>query len=298
VGYLDAESLRFLQAARDEAPDALILAVSPATAWESALRALRLGADVLLRKPFYPDELRLTIGRLRPATDAASAEDTRTRNTTMIRMAKGLAHEINNPLTAISGWLQILAEDPDFPEKDRGTLAVIQDETRKIGAVVDRMLLLSGEKIPSPQRVSLNGIACRVVTEAEARNPNGARIAMRLPPEPPIVLGDPDQLQRAVGGVLYRLMGATANGAPIRVETARAGGDASFTLYSASAATPKLNGASGFDVFPAEGVDSAAFDLAICRRVVENHGGKVEVRTGKGTAVCITLPAEGRKAYP
>jgi two-component system sporulation sensor kinase A len=251
---------------------------------------------MILRKPFYPDELRLLILRLAGgrARGGAGHDQAEARLSSFGRVARSLAHQINNPLTAISGWLQVLAEDPRSPASSRGTLDIIRDEAGKIRAVVDRLLLLAGQKILAPEPVDLNAVVCQAVSDTERRLPNGGpRIAMRLEPNAPAVLGDPGQLQQAVSGILARLTAPCPKGSVMRVETTHAAGRVTLVFRAPPGTAPRLQEGTLFAPFADEGEDPAAFDLALCRRVIENHGGSVHVCAEGQPSVRLALPTGG-----
>jgi len=86
------------------------------------------------------------------------------------RLSASIAHEIRNPLAAISHAAQLLQESPNLARGDERLTAIIHNHTRRMNAVVENVLLLSRRQAPVPERIRLRDLVesfCREFSEAE-----------------------------------------------------------------------------------------------------------------------------------
>ena len=73
-------------------------------------------------------------------------------------MAAGIAHEINNPLTAVLGFSQLLLEDENIQESAKDNLKLIADSSQRVSDIVKRLLTFARQSTPIKTRVNLNEI--------------------------------------------------------------------------------------------------------------------------------------------
>ncbi|MFC1942987.1 histidine kinase dimerization/phospho-acceptor domain-containing protein [Chloroflexota bacterium] len=72
-------------------------------------------------------------------------------------MAAGIAHEINNPLTGVVGFSDLLLKK-DLPEDIRKDVSIIYEGSRRISSIVDRMLRFARQSKPEQTIVNINDI--------------------------------------------------------------------------------------------------------------------------------------------
>jgi signal transduction histidine kinase len=215
-----------------------------------------------------------------------------------------LAHELRNPLGAISTAAFILGEARDVEPPVVRSIGVIQRQAQHLARLVDDLLDVSRITRGKVElhRVPLN--LAEVVTQAvettrplaEARH---HRLEVSLPPEPLPLLADPTRIEQVLANLIRNAVKFTEPGGLIEVAAAVDGGDAVVRVRDTGA------GISGellprvFDLFVQgrQGLDRSAgglgIGLTLVRRLVEMHGGRVAARSdgpGCGSELTIWLP--------
>lgn len=226
-----------------------------------------------------------------------------------------VAHELNNPLTAIAGFAQLLLEHERDPG-DRIALETIRREAERSSRIVRELLALSrGEPGEEPAPVDVNDVVRYVArTRRYAQSTHGVECTLSLDDPAPITNGGRRQLEQVVLNLLTnaeRAAGARAdsarseatNGAtPHIAVTTRRDGPAIhlFVDDSGPGLTPEaLDHA--WDPFWTEGrEDGTGLGLHVVRRIVEKHGGSVaaELSPFGGARFHVTLPALDGVAAP
>ena len=119
------------------------------------------------------------------------------------QLVSGVAHEVNNPLTAILGFTDLLMENPELPESARRDLRVILQEAQRTKQIVQNLLSFARQMPPQRQPVQLNSILQRTV---QLRSydfiSHGIQVVERLDESLPQVIGDSHQLQQVFLNIL------------------------------------------------------------------------------------------------
>jgi PAS domain S-box-containing protein len=119
------------------------------------------------------------------------------------QLVSGVAHEVNNPLSAIVGFTDLLLENPELPEFAREELGVIQQEAERTRLIVQNMLRFAREMPPQREPVQIN-LVLRQTLELRSyglANRN-VEIVERLAENLPVVVADPHQLEQVFLNVL------------------------------------------------------------------------------------------------
>src|ERR1700751_1807313 len=113
------------------------------------------------------------------------------------QLVSGVAHEVNNPLTAILGFADLLMENSEVPEAARKDLRVILQEAQRTKQIVQNLLSFARQMPPQRKPVQLNGILRRPIQlRAYDFNSHGVEIVEHLDESLPAVVGDSHQLQQ------------------------------------------------------------------------------------------------------
>src|SRR5437879_10962281 len=111
------------------------------------------------------------------------------------QLVSGVAHEVNNPLTAILGFADLLMENADVPEAARKDLRVILQEAQRTKQIVQNLLSFARQMPPQRKPVQLNGILRRTIQlRAYVLQSRAVAVTERLQDHLPFVLGDAHQL--------------------------------------------------------------------------------------------------------
>jgi two-component system NtrC family sensor kinase len=214
------------------------------------------------------------------------------------QLVSGVAHEVNNPLTAILGFADLLMENPELPESARKDMRVILQEAQRTKQIVQNLLSFARQMPPQRRPVQLNTILRRTVQlRAYDFQSHGVEIIEQLDHDLPHVIGDSHQLQQVFLNILnnaYDAVRETARPARIEIVTARIG---SFVEVAFRDNGHGISHAERiFDPFftTKEVGKGTGLGLSICYGIVHEHGGEIlcHNNTGaEGATFIVRLPA-------
>jgi PAS domain S-box-containing protein len=219
------------------------------------------------------------------------------------QLVAGVAHEVNNPLTAILGFADLLMESSDLPETARKDLRVILQEAQRTKQIVQNLLSFARQMPPQRDAVQLNSILRRTVQlRSYDFASHGVEVREHLDEDLPDVIGDAHQLQQVFLNILNNAYDAVHEiGRPARVEImSTKTGDAvevSFRDNGDGIADPgKI-----FDPFftTKEIGKGTGLGLSICYGIVKEHGGEILCHNnfgGQGATFIVRLPAASHNA--
>ncbi len=143
------------------------------------------------------------------------------------QLVSGVAHEVNNPLTAILGFTDLLMENPELPESARRDLRVILQEAQRTKQIVQNLLSFARQMPPQRQPVQLNSILQRTVhLRSYDFTSHGIQVVERFDESMPQVVGDSHQLQQVFLNILnnaYDAVRETSRPARIEIMSSRSG---------------------------------------------------------------------------
>jgi signal transduction histidine kinase/ABC-type uncharacterized transport system substrate-binding protein len=224
------------------------------------------------------------------------------RVATIGQLTTSLAHELNQPLTAILSNAQaaqrFLAAEPVDIEEVREILKDIIDDDKRAGEVIHRLRNLLKKGNPELRALDLNetvGEVARLVSgDALVR---GVSIQLVLAPGIPSVRGDRVPLQQVVLNLVLNGMDAMRKSNPqdriLVLRTARESSSAvRVSVQDAGVGVGEANRDDLFQAFYTTKADGMGMGLAIARSIVEAHGGRLETQSnpGGGATFSFTLP--------
>ncbi len=114
-------------------------------------------------------------------------------------LVSGVAHEVNNPLTAVLGFADLLMDNPEVPESARKDLRVILQEAQRTKQIVQNLLSFARQMPPQRKPVQVNAILRRTVQlRAYDFHSRGVDVIEQLDESLQQVMGDAHQLQNRV----------------------------------------------------------------------------------------------------
>jgi two-component system, LuxR family, sensor kinase FixL len=223
------------------------------------------------------------------------------RLTMLDTLTASLAHEINQPLTALSAnadaaLLMLTAQPPRW--RDLGeALTDIRRDSQRAGEIVRRIRLLSKKAPPQHDTLDLGTTVADVVKLAES-NASLRRISLdvELPACGPVVRGDRTQIQQVVLNLLLNAFDAVqdrpAAERRVRLDVSRRDGAAAIDVGDCGAGLPDERMALLFEAFYTTKEEGLGLGLSICRAIVAAHDGTISAsrNPGSGMTFSVTLP--------
>jgi len=220
------------------------------------------------------------------------------------KLAGGVAHEINNPLTGIVTFTHMLLRRNDIPEEVRADLETIGQETERVRKIVKGLLDFSRQTELDRELTDLNRLVRQAITLVE----NQALIkGVNLTFEPgdglPMITLDRNQMQSVLLNIIINALDATDPGGSITlttnigISTSHPGQQGIEILCTdTGCGIPPENLNRLFDPFftTKDVGHGTGLGLSVSYGIVERHGGTIWVQSkvGKGTTFKVWLPTE------
>jgi len=208
----------------------------------------------------------------------------------------GLAHEIKNPLSTVQLNLQLLQEDlsdEDASPRVLNRLKTVQRETSRLRETLDDFLRYAGKMEIDRKEVDLRSLLDEL---ADFYSPQAqmhrTQFRLKLPEQPVIARVDPKLIKQAVLNLLINALQAMTGGGEL-ILSLRVDGPNVFieVIDTGSGISPEVQ-ARIFDAYYSTKRGGNGLGLAMTRRIIEDHGGKISVASepGKGSRFEIRLP--------
>jgi PAS domain S-box-containing protein len=216
----------------------------------------------------------------------------------MGQMLAGVAHELNNPLTAILGVTELLRDSEGIQDNTKRQLELTHRQARRAARIVQNLLEFSRPAAPQKKALDVNTLVERTLQlQDHSLRRNNIHVDFQPQSELPTVIGDANQLIQVFLNLISNAEHAireVRDTGRIQIRIGRIGGHISVTIQDdgvgvAQEALPKL-----FDPFyttkrPGGGT---GLGLSICMSIVREHGGSIDVETlpAGGSAFTVYLP--------
>jgi signal transduction histidine kinase len=211
------------------------------------------------------------------------------------QLAAGAAHEINNPLAAILGFSDLLADDPSLTDKARATAAKIRDQARRTKTLVGNLLSFARQVPPERTLLDINTVVTNAIQLRSLDRSTKTRVELQLESVLPGVRGDGNQLMQVFFNLINNAIDAMESheGGVLTVKTARDRGSV-IILFSDTGPGIKEPHRVFDPFYTTKPVGKGTgLGLSICFGIVQEHAGKImcyNAQTG-GAVFRVELPA-------
>jgi signal transduction histidine kinase len=213
-------------------------------------------------------------------------------------LAAGVAHEVNNPLTGVLGFAELLIDASALDDPRRADLETIRDEALRARDIVRALRDFASPRPPELAETDLSALVHQTVDlirySIERR---GITIHEDLATLPPILI-DGSAIQQAVLNILTNARQAVDDGGRLEVAVAAEGDGRLISITDDGVGMDATTARLAFDPFFSgreDAVDvepAAGLGLSVSNGLIESHGGTISIRSrpGRGTTVEIRLP--------
>ena len=214
------------------------------------------------------------------------------------QLVSGVAHELNNPLTGITGFAQLLLLRDDLPDAARKQIETIYGEAERASKIVSNLLTFARRGKAQKEAANLNTLLERVLElrnyDLRVRNIN---TELDLDAALPTTLADPNQLQQVFLNILInaeQAMRTEDREGTLLITTGVRGGSILVSFKDSGPGMSAETMRRIFDPFftTKEAGDGTGLGLTISYGIIEDHGGRIwaESNAGRGTTFFIELP--------
>jgi two-component system sensor histidine kinase PilS (NtrC family) len=271
---------------------------------ETRRREIRLkrkdGREVPLGISFWPlrsgeGELIGLIGVCQDLSDIKRMEE-RMRQTDRLaalgRLAANLAHEIRNPLAAVTGAIEQIGQDLPVDDTQKRLTEIVLKESSRLNQIVSEFLQYARPLPLRRQAVNLAELLEEVVGLLEC-HPLSAKVKIIREYEPELpVRVDANQLRQALWNLALNAVQAMPEGGELTMGARVLNGAGSRLFVWVADTGPGIESADLphiFEPFYSTRPDGTGLGLAVVHRVVRDHGGEVEVKSAPGAGSTFTL---------
>jgi two-component system NtrC family sensor kinase len=211
------------------------------------------------------------------------------------RMAAGIAHEINNPLTGLLTFEHLLKDEEGISQKGREYLDIMYKETSRMREIVMGLLNFSRESPAEMKLLDVNGIVRQWLTILRSQKEfENITIEEQLAEELPGVRGDANQLQQVLVNLSLNACEAMPGGGTLTIATRREEETVLVSIADTGCGISEEHLEMIFDpFFTTKPVGKGTgLGLSVSYGIVRQHGGIMQVRSqeGQGTTFTFTLP--------
>ncbi len=231
------------------------------------------------------------------------------RSSQLVELAAGIAHEVNQPLAAISNYAQasrrlILAGKPCSGDEVAGALERISEQAQRAGEAIRRIRsLMPSTPSAEPSRTCLNRLVSEVVALMDDDiAASGARVSLDLAGDVTAVVADPLQIKQVVVQLLRNALDAAAAVPPavreVRISTCLSGNEVEVRIEDSGCGLTEEDRQHLFEPFYSTKQGGMGLGLAISQSIIQAHQGELEVDEGREHGACFRfrLPVDNSAA--
>lgn len=211
------------------------------------------------------------------------------------RLSAGLAHEIRNPLSSISGSVQLVRSGPNLSAEDQRLLDIVVDEVARLDELVSTMLQVGKPHPPQRSLFDLRTLVREVVEMAQSGAGRNARVELRaeLPDHGVTTYADAGQIKQVIWNLVKNALQASPPRGVVCLSVGE--GDGEMVWLAVRDEGDGLSAGQQvrvYEMFHSERTHGTGIGLALVRQIVDAHQGEVRIDSapGRGATFSVNLP--------
>jgi signal transduction histidine kinase len=264
------------------------------------LASVITSADQYQRLQVMISQLRSTQVELRARMEAQRSAENRLVQAAKLaavgEMAAGIAHELNNPLTSVTGFAELALDDIPEDSETRKDLEIVMREAVRARDVVRRLLDFARQSESERARASLNEVVEDVVAlSRHLIRTSGVTLKLDLEKNLPWVLVDVNQMKQVLLNLIHNALQAMPAGGEMIIATESAYRDGRdwiiVSVCDTGVGIPKLDQARIFEPFYTTkgNQGGTGLGLSVTYGIITDHGGQIDVESQPGTGSKFTV---------
>ena len=264
------------------------------------LASVITSADQYQRLQVMISQLRSTQVELRARMEAQRSAENRLVQAAKLaavgEMAAGIAHELNNPLTSVTGFAELALDDIPEDSETRKDLEIVMREAVRARDVVRRLLDFARQSESERARASLNEVVDDVVAlSRHLIRTSGVTLKLDLEKNLPWVLVDVNQMKQVLLNLIHNALQAMPAGGEMIIATESAYRDGRdwiiVSVCDTGVGIPKLDQARIFEPFYTTkgNQGGTGLGLSVTYGIITDHGGQIDVESQPGTGSKFTV---------
>jgi two-component system sensor histidine kinase PilS (NtrC family) len=210
-------------------------------------------------------------------------------------LSAGIAHEIRNPLAAIAGSVQVLKKSAALNPQEQRLMSIILKESERLNKSIADFLrfVKPQEKRPAEFDIAASLAETLDLLRNSPELTAGHAIEDEIVPPSYTIIGDSDQIRQVFWNIARNAVQAMPNGGTLRVTTAAAADHYNITFSDNGRGMNDADQRRLFQPFRTNFPTGTGLGMAISYRIVQEHGGRIEVisHEGAGTSITVSLPS-------
>lgn len=312
LGLPDSQGLDTLKRVYSEVPELPIVVLTGLNDELIGVQAVNKGAqDYLIKGQVDTHLLRRTI---RYAIERKQAEERERRLQLQLNlssrlaslglMVEGIAHEINNPLSSVIGFAQMLMYE-DLPENIKNDVKMINDNAQRIADIMNNLLTFARQQNLQRTYININDIIrATLQMQAHSLESNNITVIPQFDPALPSTMADATLLQQAFLNLIINAeteMKQAHGKGSLLIKTTLISDTIQISFTDDGPGITEANLTHLFDpFFSTRGVGhGTGLGLSVCYGIINEHNGQIYVQSqpGKGAVFTVELPvvAEGKR---
>ena len=218
-------------------------------------------------------------------------------------LAAGVAHEIGNPLNALHIHLQLLEReirdlDAERSDELHELVEIANNEVSRLDVIITQFLRAVRPAKPDPTNTAIDELLRQTLNLLRDEiSDRSVEVQLSIPESVPQISVDRDQMKQAFFNVIRNAIQAMPDGGALEITISSSDTFQAITFRDSGVGIAAEDLARIFEPYHTTKTEGSGLGMMIVQRIVQDHGGQIEVRSKPetGTAITILLPRYDRR---